>query len=118
MIRIEDALQALNIVEWTLSGQPKTEAEFNAQFKKIVSTNASGTAIISSNPSEFGVTWSQVSTKQKELQTAYDNAKYQRDRAGAYPSIGEQLDLIYHAGIGGDAFQAAIKAVKDKYPKG
>ena len=59
-----------------------------------------------------------ILAKQKELQTAYDNAKYQRDRAGAYPSIGEQLDLIYHAGIGGDAFQAAIKAVKDKYPKG
>jgi hypothetical protein len=59
-----------------------------------------------------------ILAKQKELQTAYDNAKYQRDRAEAYPSIGEQLDLIYHAGIGGDAFQAAIKAVKDKYPKG
>jgi len=59
-----------------------------------------------------------ILAKQKELQTAYDNAKYQRDRAEAYPSIGEQLDLIYHAGIGGDAFQSAIKAVKDKYPKG
>jgi len=59
-----------------------------------------------------------ILAKQKELQTAYDNAKYQRDRAEAYPSIGEQLDLIYHAGIGGDAFQAAIKAVKDKYSKG
>ncbi len=59
-----------------------------------------------------------ILAKQKELQTAYDNAKYQRDRAEAYPSIGEQLDLIYHAGQGGDAFQAAIKAVKDKHPKG
>ena len=59
-----------------------------------------------------------ILAKQKELQTAYENNKYQRDRAEAYPSIGEQLDLIYHAGIGGDAFQAAIKAVKDKYPKG
>ena len=59
-----------------------------------------------------------ILAKQKELETAYDNNKYQRDRAEAYPSIGEQLDLIYHAGQGGDAFQAAIKAVKDKYPKG
>jgi hypothetical protein len=59
-----------------------------------------------------------ILAKQKELQTAYDNVKYQRDRAEAYPSIGDQLDLIYHAGVGGDAFQAAIKAVKDKYPKG
>jgi len=59
-----------------------------------------------------------ILAKQKELQTAYDNAAYQRDRAEAYPSIGDQLDMIYHAGVGGDAFQAAIKAVKDKYPKG
>ena len=59
-----------------------------------------------------------ILAKQKQLETAYDNNKYQRDRAEAYPSIGEQLDLIYHAGQGGDAFQAAIKAVKDKYPKG
>ena len=59
-----------------------------------------------------------ILAKQKELVTAYDKVKYQRDRAEAYPSIGEQLDLIYHAGQGGDAFQAAIKAVKDKHPKG
>ena len=59
-----------------------------------------------------------ILAKQKELQTAYDNNEYQRNRAEAYPSIGEQLDLIYHAGQGGDAFQAAIKAVKDKHPKG
>jgi hypothetical protein len=59
-----------------------------------------------------------IKTKMAELQTDYDNKKYQRNRASEYPSIGEQLDLIYHAGQGGDAFQAAIKAVKDKHPKG
>tara|TARA_Y100001938_G_C7966176_1_gene366908 strand:- start:18 stop:317 length:300 start_codon:yes stop_codon:yes gene_type:complete len=59
-----------------------------------------------------------ILAKQKELQTAYDKAKYQRDRAESYPSIGDQLDMIYHAGQGGDTFQKAIKAVKDKYPKG
>ena len=61
---------------------------------------------------------SEVTAKIAELQTAYDNNKYQRDRAESYPSIGDQLDMIYHAGQGGDAFQKAIKAVKDKYPKG
>ena len=59
-----------------------------------------------------------ILAKQKELQTAYDNKKYQRNRAEAYPSIKDQLDMIYHAGQGGDAFQKAIKAIKDKYPKG
>jgi len=34
-----------------------------------------------------------------------------------YPTIEDQLDMIFHAGLGGDAFQAAIQAVKDAYPK-
>ena len=58
-----------------------------------------------------------ILTKQKELQTAYNNNEYQRDRAKAYPSIADQLDMIYHAGVGGDKFQATIKAIKDKHPK-
>ena len=56
-----------------------------------------------------------ILAKQKELQTAYDNNKYQRDRAEAYPSIADQLDDIYHNGV--DAWKATIKAIKDKYPK-
>jgi hypothetical protein len=38
-------------------------------------------------------------------------------RANEYPSIGDQLDMIYHAGLGGDEFQTTIKAVKDANPK-
>ena len=51
------------------------------------------------------------------LQKTYYDAAYQRSRANEYPSIGDQLDMIYHNGDGGVTFQAAIKAVKDKYPK-
>ena len=57
-----------------------------------------------------------ILAKQKELETAYDNKKYQRDRAEAYPSIADQLDDLYHNGI--DGWKTTIKAVKDKYPKG
>jgi len=57
-----------------------------------------------------------ILAKQKELKTAYDNNKYQRDRAEVYPSIVDQLDDIYHNGI--DEWKKTIKAVKDKYPKG
>ena len=41
--------------------------------------------------------------------------KYQRDRAAEYPSVVDQLDLIYHSGI--DAWKAKIKETKDEYPK-
>jgi len=57
-----------------------------------------------------------IKAKIAELQTAYDNVKYQRDRAVEYPSIADQLDDIYHNGI--DGWKTTIKAVKDKYPKG
>jgi hypothetical protein len=57
-----------------------------------------------------------ILAKQKELQTVYENNKYQRDRAIAYPSIVDQLDDLYHNGI--DGWKTTIKAVKDKYPKG
>ena len=58
---------------------------------------------------------SDIQIKQTELQTEYNNNKYQRDRAAEYPSIVGQLDDIYHNGI--DGWKTTIKAVKDKYPK-
>lgn len=61
------------------------------------------------------ITVDQIKAKQAELKTAYDNAKYQRDRKAEYPSIEDQLDDLYHNGI--DGWKATIKATKDKYPK-
>ena len=56
-----------------------------------------------------------IEAKMAELQTAYDNNEYQRDRAKDYPSIADQLDKIYHSGI--DEWKKVIKVTKDKYPK-
>jgi len=58
---------------------------------------------------------SDIQAKITELQTTYDNNKYQRDRAAEYPSIPDQLDKIYHEGI--DEWKKVIKAVKDANPK-
>ena len=42
----------------------------------------------------------------------------QNQRARAYPSLAEQLDMQYHDKINGTTTWAdAIQAVKDKYPK-
>lgn len=63
-----------------------------------------------------------IEAKVAELKTAYDNAEYQRDRAVAYPSIGDQLDMLWHA-IDTDTldktsdFYTALKAVKTANPK-
>ena len=40
---------------------------------------------------------------------------YKFKREAEYPSVVDQLDLIYHSGI--DAWKAKIKETKDKYPK-
>ena len=40
---------------------------------------------------------------------------YQELRAAAYPSIVDQLDLIYHGGV--DAWKVVITAVKEEFPK-
>ena len=61
------------------------------------------------------ITEKQITDKHAELVTAYNNKKYQRDRAEEYPSIVDQLDDIYHNGI--DGWKTTIKATKDKYPK-
>lgn len=45
-----------------------------------------------------------------------DPEAYKEQRAAAYPSIADQLDLMYHGGM--DAWKAAITAVKTQYPKG
>ena len=40
---------------------------------------------------------------------------YQEQRAASYPSMADQLDLLYHGGV--DAWKAAITAVKEEFPK-
>ena len=40
---------------------------------------------------------------------------YRLVRKEAYPTIEEQLDILYHEGF--DVWKAKIKEVKDTYPK-
>ena len=70
MTDVSRALTELGITGWTLRGEPTTEAEFKESFRKITGSDSNGTAIESSNPDNFGVTWSQVSTKKTELVNA------------------------------------------------
>ena len=73
--------------------------------------------------------WAQVSFDKEVADNIIANggesANYAQYRAGAYPSIGEQLDKLYHdiddGKLGSDAktgtWYATIKATKDKYAK-
>jgi len=60
-----------------------------------------------------------IEAKMTELQAEYDANEYQRDRATAYPSIQEQLDLQYWDKVNGTTnWQDAIAKVKSDIPKG
>jgi len=69
-------------------------------------------------------TEAEINAEQARLQAEYDAQEYARDRQEEYPSIGDQLDMLWHA-IDGDAtlksdyadFHTAIKTVKDANPK-
>ena len=50
------------------------------------------------------------------LQAEYDSQEYARNRATAYPPIGDQLDALFHAGVFPADMAAQLQAVKDKYP--
>lgn len=44
-------------------------------------------------------------------------SNYKDNRAAAYPSIGDQLDALFHAGIFPSEMAAKIQEIKSKYPK-
>ena len=70
MTDVANALTALGITEWVLRGEPTNETEFNSMFTKVTGTDSSGSAIESSDPNDFGTTWSAVSAKKTELVNA------------------------------------------------
>lgn len=69
-------------------------------------------------PATAPVTVEQIKQEQQRLQQAYDWAEYQRNRAREYPTIQEQLDALYHAGVFPEEMATRIRAVKEKYPRG
>jgi hypothetical protein len=68
MTTIATALTSLGIKEWVLRGEPTSEEEFSSMFRKVTGSK-DGTAIESSNPSDWGTTWNAVSNEKTLLQS-------------------------------------------------
>ena len=116
MTSIIDAIKALDAdAQVVVNGEPSNQAEYEANVKYISGADENGSAIYK-DTQDF--TWDQVSAKKAELQTDYDNKQYQRDRADAYPSIQDQLDMQYHDSVDGTTtWKDAIATVKSDIPK-
>jgi len=63
----------------------------------------------------FDAAGNPVAYDEAAVQAYIDANAYKQQRAAAYPSIPDQLDLLYHGGM--DAWKAAITAVKEEFPK-
>ena len=70
-----------------------------------------GTGIFDKDGKFITVEQSKIDAARIEL----SKLDYQWKRADEYPSVVDQLDLIFHSGI--DAWKAKIKETKDKFPK-
>jgi len=116
MTDIISAIKALDAnAQVVVNGEPSNQAEYEANVKYISGADENGSAIYK-DTQDF--TWEQVSAKKAELQTDYDNKQYQRDRADAYPSIQDQLDMQYHDAVDGTTtWKDAIATVKADIPK-
>ena len=115
MASIAQALSELSVTEWVLRGEPTTEAEFNQMFRKVTGADANGSAIESANPSDWGVTWTQVSAKQTELTAAepLKALREERDRLIAATDWWASSDLTMTAEQ--TAYRQALRDITETY---
>jgi hypothetical protein len=59
--------------------------------------------------------YAEIDAEVTRLQAEYDAQAYARARQ--YPSIGDQLDALFHAGVFPAEMAATLQAVKDAHPK-
>ena len=95
-------------------------------LKAILKINPNAEAVVIDNNINQ-ITWhngttpipkADIEAKMVEVQAEYDANQYQRDRATAYPTIQEQLDMQYWDKVNGTTnWEDAIAKVKSDNPK-
>jgi hypothetical protein len=70
-------------------------------------------------PSSYVQVTDEQAQTHRELQQniEFESMSYAEKRKAEYPSIYEQLDALYHAGVFPEELAQKIKEVKEKYPK-
>ena len=115
MASIAEALTELGITEWVLRGEPTSAAEFNEMFRKVTGADENGSAIESANSADWGVTWTQVNNKLKELNAAepLKLLRAERDRLIAATDWWASSDLTMSAER--TAYRQALRDITDIY---
>ena len=96
------------------------EADWGIAVKKI-NPNSNFTGTLEDITWQEGTTpisREDIQAKIDEMNVELDNNKYQRDRATAYPSIQEQLDMQYWDKVNGTTnWEDSITQIKTDNPK-
>jgi len=82
---------------------------------KAIRALYSNVVTIDDGAGAFDAQGNQVEIDMDAVNAWTDPEAYKAKRQQAYPSIADQLDLIYHQGL--DAWKSAIQAVKEEFPK-
>ena len=95
-----------------------TILNINPNAKVVVRGNDINTCEIEWLEGTTPIPVADIQAKMIEVQAEYDANQYQRDRATAYPSIQEQLDMQYWDKVNGTTnWEDAIAKVKSDNPK-
>ena len=98
------AIQSIGSYEFVISGDVKTEAEFDANVKWVSGADSNGTAIFGSKPD--AVTWTKVKADM-DKQDAFVNQKVINETAQAYLTSTDWYSI--RAAEGGTAMPADVK---------
>jgi hypothetical protein len=82
---------------------------------KAIRALYSNVVTIDDGTGAFDAQGNKVTIDMSAVNAWVDPEAYKAKRATAYPSIADQLDLMYHGGY--DAWKAAIQSVKEEFPK-
>ena len=104
----------------------KTESDFAVEAVYKIKTNPQCTIAETyetltwfENNDEDKPTEAEFNTALASVKAEFDAQEYARKRQAEYPSMGDQLDMIYKDMKNGTSTHAdAVEVVKTKYPKG
>jgi hypothetical protein len=97
-----------DIISSILAINPKAEVSVNAEdYNQITWLNRT-----------TPIPLEQIKLKQQQLKVEYEAKQYQRDRKKQYPSIADQLDMLYWDKVNGtENWLNSIESVKNRFPK-
>ena len=113
MVTIAKVLDSLGITEWKLYGEPTNETEFNSMFKKLIDGQEVST------PSDFGVTWTQISEKKTELDVSEPLAELRTERNAKLAET--DWEIVMHKEKGTNiptalkTYRQALRDITDTY---